>query len=324
MYSIKILSFILLLFYPFKDTVSKKNVIHEDLQMSDQDGPVTLKTKDLKISFIDNSAYGESHKAGYNGISELRHVDQDSSIFVPYYAGFNLEHVFGGDSLSPLFEPRVNKMELQKISDHEVELHQEKLPLSNLESWTNFKLTEPYFLDISFRYIIHSDSFFKHHYAGLFWASYINAPSDIGINFQGRKADENSFNWIKAYSPKHGILSSHKQENDQYEMFTADNFNVSLASHYSEFLFKDPFYYGIFHNMVLGYMFDVPNDQILRFAQSPTGGGSHNPAWDFYIINPDFEVGKEYKFSIRMIYKPFKNADDILKEYKKWEIDNNR
>lgn len=283
-----------------------------------EEKPIKIKYGDIEATFIDNSAYGQWHRSGYNGISELRHTHQDSSIFVPNYAGFNLEHVFGGDSLSPLFEPRVNEMELRKISEHEVELHQKELSLSHVESWTNFKVTTPNYLDITFKYIIHSDAFFKHNYAGLFWASYIHAPSDKSINFIGRSGMDNEFKWVKTFSPKHGVLSTHLQENDKYNMYASHNFNVTLAYHYSDYQYKEPFYYGLFHNMLLAYMFKSQDDQIIRFAQSPTGGGADNPAWDFYIINPEFEVGKSYSFSARIVYKPFKNAEDIYNEYDKW------
>ncbi|NOY59865.1 MAG: hypothetical protein GXO75_13195 [Calditrichaeota bacterium] len=81
---------------------------------------ITIEKGNLKVVFADNSASGANHKAGYNGIAELYHKDQDSSVFVPFYAGFNLEHIFGGDSLNPLFEPRKSPMELFRIADDEV------------------------------------------------------------------------------------------------------------------------------------------------------------------------------------------------------------
>ncbi len=81
---------------------------------------ITIEKGNLKVVFADNSAFGENHKAGYNGIAALFHKDQDSSVFVPFYAGFNLEHIFGGDSLNPLFEPRKFPMELYRIADDEV------------------------------------------------------------------------------------------------------------------------------------------------------------------------------------------------------------
>ena len=41
---------------------------------------VSLSNANIKAVFVDNSAYGEVHRAGYNGISELSHTAQDSFI----------------------------------------------------------------------------------------------------------------------------------------------------------------------------------------------------------------------------------------------------
>ena len=90
---------------------------------------VRLEKGELDVVFADNSAFGEYHRAKYNGIAELYHSAQDSSIFVPFYAGFNLEHIFGGDSLIELFEPRNHPMELYRVSDTEVQLYQSSTPL---------------------------------------------------------------------------------------------------------------------------------------------------------------------------------------------------
>ena len=281
--------------------------------------PVILKSGDLTAAFADNRPYGDLHKGRYNGIAELRHKRQDSTLFVPFYAGFNLEHVFGGDRLDPLFEPRIHPMELKKISKREIMLHQEALPLSHVETTTTFKMVPPHYIDVTVKYIIHDPSFFRHGYAGLFWASYINRPEDKSIFFWGRERGSEDVHWIKAYSPEHGFKSGHLAAGDRYKMFAAPDFNVTLASHYSDYVYDQPFYYGRFHNMVFAYLFDVPDGQILRFAQSPTGGGETNPAWDFYILNPGFETGKEYSFHIRLVYKPFVSGDDIRAEYKKWK-----
>ena len=283
------------------------------------DTPYVMMSKgDITATFIDNNAFGEYHRAGYNGIAELKHIMQDSTLFVPYYAGFNLEHIFGGDRLDQKFEPRKNPMIIEKISDTTARLHQEKLPLSHVESTTTFTVVPPHYIDVHVKYIIHDDEFFRHGYAGLFWASYINRPEDKGIHFKGMEKGSDSMKWIKAYSPEHGVLSTHTAMDDQYEMFAADDFNVTLASHYSDYVYAKPFYFGRFHNMVFAYLFDVPEGQLLRFAQSPTGGGETNPAWDFYILNPDFETGKEYSFSVRLIYKPFTGNEDIEKEFEEW------
>jgi hypothetical protein len=280
---------------------------------------ITISEGDIEAVFIDNQAYGGFHRAGYNGIAELRHESQDSTLFVPFYAGFNLEHIFGGDSLIELFEPRRYPMSLNKISHYGVTLHQPETPISHVESWTDFKLTPPHYIDITYRCVIHSDEIFKNGYAGLFWASYIHAPQDIKIYFRGREEIATDYKWIAAYSPEHGTRSSHRWEKDIFELFTAPNFNVTLVTDYSEYRFKDPFYFGYFHNMVFAYFFKSMPEQYIRFAQSPTGGGRGNPAWDFQFIIPDFELGKKYSFSSRLVYKTFVSREDIQQEYFTWK-----
>jgi len=278
---------------------------------------VSMSLGDLQVVFVDNSAFGDTHRAGYNGIAELRHRAQDSTIYVPFYAGFNLEHIFGGDSLAPLFEPRKAPMFLYQLSNTEVALYQPETPQSHVESLTRFKIVAPHYIDVSFQCIIHSKEFFKHGYAGLFWASYIHAPEDKHIYFWGRGKEESDYRWIAAYSEKHGVKSTHLYENDRNNIYFAPNFNATLASHFSDYVYREPFYYGRFHNMVLAYLFDRAEG--IRFSQSPTGGGKTNPAWDFQFIIPDFKVGNIYSFHARIVYKPFESANDIMAEYRNWK-----
>lgn len=69
--------------------------------------------------------------------------------------------------------------------------------------------------------------------------------------------------------------------------------------------------------MVFAQLFDAKG--IIRFSQSPTGGGPANPAWDFQFIIPRPKTGKIYSFKARLIYKPFVSAEDIRSEYVKWK-----
>src|SRR3972149_6435114 len=78
---------------------------------------IMIEKGNLKVVFTDNTGLPPNHRAGYNGIAELYHSDQDSTVFVPSFAGFNLEHIFSGDSLIQFFEPRVNPMTLYKKSE---------------------------------------------------------------------------------------------------------------------------------------------------------------------------------------------------------------
>ena len=277
---------------------------------------ISIKKGELEAVFIDNSAMEPNHRAGYNGIAELYHTVQDSSVFVPTVSGFNLEHIFSGDSLEQFFEPRTNPMKLYKKSETEVLLYQPVTPISGVESLTEFKVVEPYYIDITFSCILHDEKYFRHGYAGFFWASYINSPPDRNIYFPGVARGRPDVHWISAFSEKHGLESTHKGLDDNYDLFFAPDFRIVLARNFSDYLYSSPFYFGRFHNMALAFFFE--SSEVIRLTQSPTGGGITNPAWDFQYIIPDPEKGKRYSFRARMVYKPFLDKDDISAEYEQW------
>ena len=310
-------SLVISLFLLFESGCSHQKALRLQPENLTPQNSITIEKGDLKVVFADNSAFGADHKPGYNGIAALYHKNQDSSVFVPFYAGFNLEHIFGGDSLAPLFEPRKAPMELFRIADDEVLLYQAPTPLSKVESQMRFKVVAPNYIDVEFRCIFHSKDFFKHNYAGLFFASYINAPEDKKIYFRGIKNGNMNPEWVAAFSNKHGVKSTHRWIRDTNTLYFAPNFNATLASHFSDYRFTQPFYYGRFHNMALAYMFSPAAN--IRFSQSPTGGGAKNPAWDFQFIIPNFKTEHPYVFHARIVYKVFVNKNVLKEEYQAWK-----
>ncbi len=289
--------------------------VGEDATMSKS--PITLKVGDLTAVFADNTAFGEHHRERYNGIAELHHPSASGNLFVPFYAGFNLEHFFGGDFLEELFEPREHPMVLSKESDRTVQLYQPPPPRSKVESTTVFTMVEPHYIDVDVEIILHDLSQFRHGYTGLFWASYINKPESKAIHFWGISEEDSTPRWIEAYSAEHGVESSHLHVDDDFEAYYVENFNTTLASHFSKYRFIEPFYYGRRGEMVFAIMFD--RSEGIRFSQSPTGGGAPNPAWDFHLLIPDPEIGKKYSFKSRMVYKLFVSTEDIREEYRSWK-----
>ena len=279
---------------------------------------LTIEKGNLKGFFVDNTAINPAHKEGYNGLGQLYHAEEDSGIFVPAFAGFNFEHIFGGDSLEQLFEPRRYPMTLYRKTGDEVLLYQEETPLSGVESLTSFKLVAPHYIDVTFQCILHKSEFFRHGYAGLFWASYIRNPDDKKIYFKGVSENDpvGSTSWIPAWSPEHGVKSTHRSVKDDHDFFFSENFNASLANHFSAFRFTEPYFFGRYKNMVLAFLFK--SGEVIRFSQSPDGGGDLNPAWDFQYIIPSPVVGRRYSFKVRMVYKPFISPEDIAVEFKKW------
>ncbi len=279
---------------------------------------VEISNEVLQVIIANNEAFPPNHRKRYNGIAAMVHEDQLEPLFVPEYAGFNLEHIFAGDSLIELFEPRRHPMSLH-CNGAETLLYQPPTPLSGLESLTTFSL-DSHYLDISFSCRILDTSFFRHGYAGLFWASYINHPRDKRIHFIGSDQSSKSFDWLSTDSPSHGAESTHLSHDDTLDLYFDKTFNATLANHFSKYVYQDPFYFGRYKNMVLIYMFD--SEFPIRFTQSPTGGGQHNPAWDFQWIITQPQIGKMYQFRARLVYKRFISKSDVQAEYLDWKSRN--
>jgi len=274
----------------------------------------TITVGDIEAVFVDNGAFGE-HRAGYNGMASLTHKRAPRTLFVPAYAGFNLEHIFGGDMVEK-FEPRKHPMTLETVSDATVVLHQSPTPASAVESTTRFTVKPPHYIDVEFECVARNVNFFEYGYMGLFWASYIHEPEDKRIRFLGRDEAGGELRWIAAFSETHGVKSTHRHINDRMELVFPPDSQPLLVSDYSEYRYAESFYYGRFRDMVFVYMWD--RSEGIRFAQSPTGGGPKNPAWDFQFIVLEPEAGKHYGFKARVVYKPFISGDDVLDEYNKW------
>jgi hypothetical protein len=155
-------------------------------------------------------------------------------------------------------------------------------------------------------------------YREVSWCSYMNSPEDIRLHFL-------SAGQMTAYiSPEHGLGSrlapSYIPEAQIEKTPPQDEKRQPFHVHWASLKFDAPFYYGRLGHMVLLYVFDNAND--LRFFCSPSGGGGSLlpgqscPAWDFLWIVPaaKYEVGREYTFRLRLVYKPYVSDDDVLAE----------
>jgi hypothetical protein len=275
---------------------------------------------DLTAVVGDNAAAGE-HRAGYNGLWSLTHRTERTNLFVPAVAGFNLEHIFDGETLDPpgqtkvFFEPRNALMALRRLSDREAELYQPPTPTFHLESWTRFAFAEPDAIDVSFRCKAHQHVF-RGEYIGLFWASYINAPEDKSMYFRAPDS------WAQHCTPAHNVLSTVRHEDDKFEMTFADGHRDCLYKNFSPLRFREPFFYGLFRNHIFLVMFDRTDG--IRFSHSPSGGGSNqaadttNPAWDFQLVIPKYDVLIEYGFRARLLYRERCPRSAVVAEYEKW------
>lgn len=283
-----------------------------------------FQSEELKCTIGGNAAMGE-HCGGYNGIFDLTSTHQTETLFVPAYAGLNLELFFDRANVDPgwLIEPRRAPMEFRKINDRTAELYQPPTPLWKIENWTRFELVDPYYIDVTFRCIPHEATIDANAF-GVFWASYINEPENKSIYFLHHRSSGNPPRWLQFCPQFHGHDSTVKYAHDPFQWdFVPGILTQFMYPSLSRMTYAEPFYYGRFKNMVWIAMFENPEST--RFTQSPSGGGDTRtgddtcPAWDFQFICPNYELGKEYQFRCRFAYKQWQGREDVLNEFKTYK-----
>lgn len=286
-----------------------------------------IETQSLLVVIADNESYGPAHRAGYNGVAELTLAgDSPRNLFVAPYAGLNLEHIFSGDAETfgwNIFEPRRAPMRLVRRTPTRVELHQEQTEHWPLRSRITFELEATGdAIDFSYCGTPLADAWKKHGYIGVFFASYVQQPEDLSIQFIGRSRPgrgDNRPRWIKHLPAKHGVAANHRPAGSAWDPPLDEGFNIDLVSGVSDFEYLYPFYFGRSGENVFVMMFERPRDGgELRFAQSPSGGGPGNPAWDFVYFQRAYAVNREFCFRARAVLRRFTDAEEIVRIYERW------
>lgn len=269
---------------------------------------VELKQGPITAIVVDNAAVDipslPQHKAGYNGVASLKHEKMSGNLFVPGVAGLNFEHIHDGTLAVSVekFEPRKAPMELRIVDETTVELHQPPTDNWKLESCSRYRLLPDGVIEYTFE-CIPREATFKQGYIGLFWASYIATPEDTAIHFRGREATgTGSGDWLRTVTPAHGVDSTHPPAGPLPNLPMDPEFPMKLVNHRSKYVYTDPWYYGISQKMAYVQMFRA-RDQIW-LAQSPSGGGNGNPAWDFQWFIPDWNLNEAYGFVMRAALLP--------------------
>lgn len=276
---------------------------------------VVLRRGDVEAVVVDNRAADvdilRGHRAGYSGLAALRHTRSRENLFVPTYAGLNYEHIHDGTTQprNILFEPRNAPMELRRLDDHTAELYQPPTPFWGLESCLRYEMLPDGAIEMTLECIPRRPTF-RNGYIGLFWASYIHQPESGAIHFLGHlERDSATPRWTETVSPEHGVRATHLGRDDHREFRHDADFPLTLVFNGSEHRYDEPWYFGVSHGMAYAQVFR-PRDQI-RLAQSPSGGGKTNPAWDFQAFFPDYKVGHRYTLVMRAVYLPYESAEQV-------------
>lgn len=271
-------------------------------------GFAVLERAGIKAVIVNNDAVDAQdipgHRGGYSGVASLTHEKQSRNIFVPAYAGLNFEHIHDGTlaGLKEKFEPRKFPMELRVINSHCVELYQPPTGNWKLESCGRYELLNDGTIQYTFECIPRTGGY-RNGYIGLFWASYISTPEVKSIHFRGRlRGSKETSKWIEGVTPKHGEEATHSPVGVELLKMDED-FPLTLVNHPSKYEYADPYYYGVSHQMALVQVFRQRDG--VWMAQSPTGGGAENPAWDFQWFIKDYKVNEAYGFVMRAAYVPY-------------------
>jgi len=295
------------------------------ISAADSEHTASVETESLRVVIADNEAFGPAHRAGYNGVAELSLSGTGAkNLFVPNYAGLNLEHIFSGDSSSfgwNIFEPRRASMKLIHHTARRIELQQESTEHWPLRSRLIYEVSGDA-IDFTYCGTPLADAWKKHGYIGVFFASYIDKPEDMSLQFIGRsrpgRGDPRS-RWIKHLPPKHGEAANHRPAGSTWDPPFDPDFNIPLAQGISDFEYQYPFYFGRSGENVFIMMFEhSDDDRQLRFAQSPSGGGAGNPAWDFLYLQRRYQLNREFCFRGRAVLRKFISNEEVIRVYEEW------
>ena len=203
---------------------------------------------------------------------------------------------------------------LTRLTDNSVRLETFVPEPHRVDVTTTFTLASPHYIDWETTIVAHSNGF-DGDWLGLFWASYIHAPENKTTYLRGRRNKDAPVEWIASLEESPPDPRVFASETDLL-LPTEPNPNGRLFHNIRPIRYAAPMFYGRWRNMMLEMMFK--NEEDLRFAIQPTGGGLKNPAWDFALIIRDCEVLKPYHFSGRIVFKPFIGPEDAWKEYQGW------
>ncbi|MBX3437300.1 MAG: hypothetical protein KF861_07420 [Planctomycetaceae bacterium] len=295
-------------------------------------GTIEINAGELSVLFRDNtqspavlsgidSLFNVKHAPGYDAYDP---EGKGSS------AGLNYEHIISGhESPHNKFTPRQGTYTLHQVNDRTVRLvrRAEDEPW-NVASTLTYSIVDPHYIDFDFRCSPQEAALFgERGWATFFFANYMNEVDDVPLQFRGIAAPGQGESWIAGDAPaghpdwNRGGTYRHVHA----ASLTCDDdvtFRLNTWS-YDWPRFTQPFYYGRAANdMTLILMFDRTCTEVdeMRFSlfKFKVDEQRKRPAWDFQYVIHRVELGQEYGFRGRLVWKKFVSPDDCVLEYEDW------
>jgi hypothetical protein len=282
-------------------------------------------------TILDNFANKKRQGSGFNPLKHKMYSERN--IFRDDAVGLNFEHIMNGSAVDAdkcMFTPRIDSCTVRLNSDSSASIiHRAEDSYWNIDSELKYTFVGEHYIDLEFNAVLREDKF-PLDYIAFMWASYMNSAVDRRFHFLGYK--DNRKDWI-AFGEDNkngfetGTVAYYKTDSLRYEKKTK---TLNIIENKNK-TFVLPFYYGLVYGagaesvqdtMVYIMMFD--QKEAIRFAMwnfFRTADGkadTHSPAWDWQYVIRSPQINKPYKYSARIVYKPFKGRSDVLEEYKTW------
>lgn len=122
---------------------------------------------------------------------------------------------------------------------------------------------------------------FRRGLLGLLWAAYIEQTEDVSNDFRGRAAAAADAppERINGVTPRDGVEATQPPAEATFFPTIDADFRLTLANHPSRYVHTSSWYFGLWRGMAWVQVFR--GRARIWLAQSPSGAGQGNPAWDF-------------------------------------------
>jgi hypothetical protein len=288
----------------------------------DQDPSITIETETLVAKVIDNtgllvpttSPWPEpkySHHLGYHGIRAFWHKRERRNIVAPFVSWLNLQNLqVEGIELDPVDSRSkygVGRGWPVRISGDgkNVVLQIEKMPKSGIEYQLKLAPWEIDSIDFSVEFTVHKKNREKARFSAS-WPCYMSTFDEVKLFSPTGSPD--SFRWTSF------------GEKEDFVLGEAVGYVHSQRSFSAPEPVAFPLVYGRIGDKVLVVMVSRPE---VHFFLVNAGGHRaflpvQNPAWDFAFQLEDYPVHEPFGFQGRIIYKLWKDQEEILDRYLSW------
>lgn len=300
---------------------------YDDLHWIDEreDPSIRLETEELVVNVIDNSGlkvqpgkipgHGEpdySHWLGYHGIRSLWNKTERRNVVAPFYSWLNLQGLrVDGLELDPV-DSRARSgvgrgwpMQMQHDGE-DVVLRIPPMPVSGIEYSLRLRPAEPDAIDFEVSFTLHRKTKVKAEFIAS-WPCYMSALDDVRLFAPVGDADRPEWQAIG--------------EKEDFVVGEAVNYVHKQRTFWAPAPAAFPAVYGRIGSRVLALMVSRPE---VRFYLVNAGGHRayfpvQNPAWDFQLKLPDYEVDKPFGLRGRLIYKTWTDDAEITTRYRDWK-----